>query len=157
PLTGERPDRWLVDKLATFTAPQARHVRSTLATALDRMTALSTKPIGDAGDYDAILDALRELPVEPRKQLRVLHVDLVKPARDLRLGRRLLSELAHELPTFLRISARRVASPELATFARRFEDRFGDAEVPLLLALDPEYGVGLEATKGIAAGSLIHG
>jgi thiopeptide-type bacteriocin biosynthesis protein len=82
---------------------------------------------------------------------RTLHVDSTREGSRLTLGDAVLAE-AYRAVGVLHPLARVTASDEdLARFRTAFSDRYGDAEVPLLTALDDETGIGYGAPTALAA------
>lgn len=76
------------------------------------------------------------------KRGRCVHVDVRRP-EETRLPQAVLAELRRAVDLLRRINAS-TAEP-LASFAEAFERRFGTRSVPLLQALDPEFGIRLPA------------
>ncbi|MBL8744562.1 MAG: lantibiotic dehydratase, partial [Myxococcales bacterium] len=72
-----------------------------------------------------------------------LHVELFREGTPT-LGRSLLRELARTIELSLRIGVSRV-DHDLAAFRERFRERWESAEVPLMVALDDDLGVGFHA------------
>jgi thiopeptide-type bacteriocin biosynthesis protein len=70
-----------------------------------------------------------------------LDVDLVKPAVELTLGRNVLAEILRGVDCLHILNLRR-APRAITKFQGDFVRRFGEREVPLLLALDNDEGVG---------------
>jgi hypothetical protein len=68
-------------------------------------------------------------------------VQLVKPAPSATLGAGVVDELIRGVALLHRL-ARRRPRPDLDGFRRAFERRYGGRTVPLLVALDPDRGVG---------------
>ncbi|RKH57269.1 lantibiotic dehydratase [Corallococcus llansteffanensis] len=84
------------------------------------------------------------VPLEGR---RLVQVDLVKPSRRMHLGPPVLEELAKAIALTHRIGAFPLPAA-LRQFRNAFVQRFGTREVPLLEALDPEFGVAFDPTLG---------
>lgn len=74
------------------------------------------------------------------KRGRCIHVDARRPG-DTRLPRGVLAELRRAVDLLARINSSK--SEPLAAFAEAFERRFGTRSVPVLEALDPDYGIRL--------------
>ncbi|MCH9684284.1 MAG: lantibiotic dehydratase [Deltaproteobacteria bacterium] len=72
---------------------------------------------------------------------RRLHCDLFKPTREAQLSSAVLGRVKKGLEVLGRF-ARRRRGGRLQDFAAAFSQRFGQREVPLLHALDPDVGVG---------------
>jgi thiopeptide-type bacteriocin biosynthesis protein len=75
---------------------------------------------------------------------RLLHLDLIKPAKAATLDRRMISEIARAIAILHSIQPPG-AQPALEQFKADFNQRYGEREVPLLEALDDEAGIGFEA------------
>lgn len=96
-------------------------------------------------------DALRAVEAKlsrlatPFDRKVLFQLDTHLPALTGNLNRGLLNKLIAKIPTLLKLSVR-VEGP-LAEFQRRFSDKYEDEEIPLVLALDPELGVGFPANQ----------
>lgn len=70
------------------------------------------------------------------------HLDALRDAPGLSLGPEVVEPLARAAGLLCALAPDRPPAP-IRRFCERFERRYGDAEVPLLEALDPEGGLGL--------------
>ena len=130
-------------------APFAADLRRSAATApwgdaLDAaaasLAALDAGGIGHAPDrYREALRPLAALPVELDEGLLV-QVDLERRGR-LAIGEAVVAELGRALDALCRLVPEQ-EPPELGEFREAFLRRHGDAEVPLLEALDEDAGLG---------------
>lgn len=68
-------------------------------------------------------------------------VDLIDESEASCLGPQVQSELKRATVLLQCMPRNNGMADELRDFATRFEDRFGDASVPLMKALDPEFGI----------------
>jgi hypothetical protein len=91
----------------------------------------------DGGSWTAGPDA----PPVPRA-VEARCADATRAAPGLALGPEVTAQLAGAAELLCALTPDR-PPPLIACFARRFTERYGDAEVPLLEALDPEDGLGL--------------
>jgi thiopeptide-type bacteriocin biosynthesis protein len=94
--------------------------------------------------------------LEPSKPSRSsFHVDLYKPTPDLMLGEEVVKEIIDGVELLRRLDAGR--PPYLQNFADRFQQRYGELEVPLLEALDPTSGLSFEDDELAGAIPLFEG
>ncbi|MCA8157818.1 lantibiotic dehydratase [Burkholderia contaminans] len=89
--------------------------------------------------YELAATALRE-HAPSQAQKNSVHVTLVKDAPSLVLGEKDARELSQGIAQLLKVSDGR--SVPLISFTERFVARFGQQEVPLLIAVDRDLGVG---------------
>ncbi|WP_156914493.1 lantibiotic dehydratase [Cupriavidus sp. amp6] len=150
--TGPEPGRatgaWLRDLAASHSSPS---ILSTIFAASDQTACPGEYPEAES---KALLQALAESDCSGHK----FYVDLEKPAASLSLSQHMANEIASGAELLCKLAAQR--EPDvLDEFARRFESRFGQREVPLLQALDEEDGIGFEAESYIGASpsSLLEG
>lgn len=74
----------------------------------------------------------------------LLQVDMALPLAGQYITQEVGKEVAHAAELLLRISSFPHGSPILASYRKQFIDRYGEErEVPLLEALDPNFGLGL--------------
>ena len=84
------------------------------------------------------------LPVIPGS---LIQTDLFFNPNKLVLPQALINEIAGQYLRLVPILDRGVY-PSLGDFAERFRERYGDADVDLLTALDPQYGIGYSRQSG---------
>lgn len=142
--TGPEPGRatvaWLRNVATSHSPPS---VLSTIFAATDQIACPGEYPEPES---TALLQALAESDCAGHK----FYVDLEKPAASLSLSQHMANEIARGAELLCKLAAQR--EPDvLDEFARRFESRFGQREVPLLQALDEEDGIGFEANSYIGA------
>jgi thiopeptide-type bacteriocin biosynthesis protein len=132
-LTGAEPTTAAVEALRA--TPGGSVAADTIERAARRLAAA---PPG-AKTATATKEQLAELrsPASPR---RVVQVDAMRPG-EIVLPRILINELARSIQLLARVSPER--PDRLAEFRKRFERRFASRAVPLLEALDPDYGIRL--------------
>lgn len=94
----------------------------------------------------------------PVELARFVQLDLVNPARQVTVARRILDDLDAGVRLLLDLFAQGQASP-LAEFRRAFEERYGETDVPLAEALDEEFGIGFQTSRnpGAEAAPLLAG
>lgn len=142
-VTGQEPLQHMLGVLRAAAPTAAATTR--LHAAAEALADIDAQGLGVSPlAYHAIAEALRGLPVEV-DLARSFQVDLVKPAPDMVLGDEVLTELDRGITLLRRLAPPRRPGP-VEAFARAFEERYGDREVPLLEALDEESGIGFEAS-----------
>jgi thiopeptide-type bacteriocin biosynthesis protein len=85
----------------------------------------------------------------------LVRVDLCKPSTEVTLGHDVLREIARGVELLAKLTPPQ-ESP-VTEFARKFQERYEGREVPLLEALDPDYGIGFEQAQGADPSPLIKG
>jgi thiopeptide-type bacteriocin biosynthesis protein len=90
--------------------------------------------------YRGVAELLGGLPAAPSLS-RLVQVDMVKPAEQVTLGARVVSEIIAAVRLLHRID-RPHGDGALDPFIRAFFDRYQTREVPLVEALDEEIGIG---------------
>jgi thiopeptide-type bacteriocin biosynthesis protein len=143
PITGVEPDQALTEQLEAL--PAARPVAAQLTAARATLGRWDTAALGIApAEYRQLAASLPQLP-DAGGGGGWFQVDLHKPA-ELELGPEVRRELGHAVQLLHRLGARVPYGAELARFATAFTSRFEGREVPLLVALDADVGVGLGPT-----------
>ncbi len=139
PLTCIDP-RWLAQRLRQMpaSASRAHHVAKCLDEAQGFLSSHRKAPIGVTEPYHKALNSLQSIPVDTIGP-RTFQVDLFKPSDCLVVDNKVKDEILKTFPKIWDICAL-PPSNFLAAFIERFERRFGESEVPLLLAVDPELG-----------------
>ena len=118
------------------------------ANAVDRaITAVTSAPRLGRDASESVFRALEPTGVAVKRR-RCLQVDASWPGEIL-LPQRALTEMRRSIDLLARITP--PSSGALETFKEAFERRFATRRVPLLEALDPDFGIRLEPT-GDAAG-----
>ncbi|MCY4109864.1 MAG: lantibiotic dehydratase [Chloroflexi bacterium] len=120
-----------------------RDIRNGLTDVLTRLEGLITRSGAVApNEYRALENRLHALgaPVDPAQ---LFHVDMVRPDANVRLSTNVAAEVLRAVEVLHRITP---VSRErgLERFREAFAERYGDAEVPLVEALDDEVGLGYE-------------
>lgn len=141
-VTGGEPANDLLDGLHDH--PELAGVAARLGDARDRLAAIDRGGIGAAPDrYREIAQALEGPSAAVLPSL--FHVELARGAPGLTLGREPVTEVLRGVEILRRLSR---PSRRLRRFVEAFAARYGDAEVPLLEALDDESGVGFDGPAG---------
>ncbi len=142
-VTGGEPANDLLDRVREH--PELAGVAARLADARDRLAAIDGGGLGAAPDrYRELAQAL-DGPSAAAALPSLFHVELARGARGLTLGREPVTEILRGVEILRRLAR---PSRSLRRFVEAFAARYGDAEVPLLEALDDESGVGFEAPAG---------
>jgi thiopeptide-type bacteriocin biosynthesis protein len=141
-VTGPEPIHGMVAEFAA--APELVGVAAVLDDVRGALEALDATPLGQGGSrpYREVASRLESLPAEVEID-HLFQVDMVKPAANAALGRRVTDEMAHVLAVLHRIQVGSFVSP-LVRFCDEFDARYGGREVPLLEALDEESGIGFD-------------
>jgi thiopeptide-type bacteriocin biosynthesis protein len=142
-VTGREPASDLVDQLRAHSALTG--VAARVEEVQQGLAALDAGGVGASPDrYRAIAQLLEGLPAAAALR-SLVHVELARGARELTLGRAPVTEILRGVEILRRLSR---PSRSLRRFAEAFAARYGDAEVPLLEALDEESGIGFDALAG---------
>ena len=145
PLTGEDPAAAFLGELRAH--PALDDVARRLAEAQQALAALDREPLGAPLDrYRAVDRALDGLG--RRDGAAAFQVELTKAAANATIGDRPVAEILRGVEILRRLAA---PSRTLRRFVEAFATRYGDAEVPLLEALDEDTGVGFEASASPSA------
>ncbi|HEU4533389.1 MAG TPA: lantibiotic dehydratase family protein, partial [Polyangiaceae bacterium] len=100
--------------------------------------------------YAPLVEELAPLPARPDPAF-AFQVDLVKPGDRASLSEGHAREIARGAALLCRLG-RPHRTAALERFKVQFQERFGEAEVPLLVALDDDVGVGFDERGGAHAG-----
>ncbi|MBI3725130.1 lantibiotic dehydratase [bacterium] len=153
PVTGEEPLAAVLEQLRPL-APAAPLV-SVLERTRSELASIDALGLGSSPDrYRAITESLRALPA-PVDLSRLFQADMAKPGR-LTLGRSVIEELARAAELARSFETK---NDLLRPFREAFRQRYEDREVPLVLALDEEAGIGFERSNapGAEASPLLKG
>jgi len=124
--------------------PALRPIAARLRAATKMLADLERSPRpASAREIRKVESLLHRLPGAPEVR-SAIQADLVRPAPGLSLGTTLVGEIRRGIHWLHRWSAGAESIDPLAEFRRRFRERYGDREVPLLEALDSEVGIGLD-------------
>ncbi len=118
---------------------------------MEALERLDREGVGrDPARYEAIAEGMKQGLSTPFEMNRLFQVDMRKPAVTATLGERVIREILKGVEALHAMAGLRREDP-LEGFARAFEERYGGREVPLLQALDEEWGVGFERAGGPGA------
>lgn len=153
-ISGPKP---VVDLISQISALDATNVDvRTLQKTFSQLAELNRRPIGEAlkGYQEISIDLGRicKHSVEPSKRL---HADLHKPPICVQIGSNVIQEIISAVHILHSIS-RPIDTP-WRKFKQDFLERFGEAEVPLSLALDEELGVPFERSVRRGSSDLLDG
>jgi len=132
--------------------PAAAGVVSALKTAEEALRQLDAKGVGDGNPidrYEAIVESLRSLPIAVDPS-RLFQVDVVRQGECLTLGAKTAGEMLRGAQLIQQLIPP-FADP-LADFVERFVQRYDREEVPLLVALDEDLGLGESVIPDSGAG-----
>lgn len=139
PITGQPHGAWLLQRAHRLPESQ-RHIADRLAAIDGLLQSRATLEYPFSVDECHHVEHLLA-PLLPAAE-DAIQADMVKPAETAELSASTLDLALGELGELLPLLLERAA--ELDDFTQRFVERFGDQRVPLLRALDPEHGVGLD-------------
>jgi hypothetical protein len=134
-VTGADPVEQALEALASL--PRAEHYREALTNAND---ALARASRFDRATLEGIVATFESAGIEVNRR-RVVAVD-ARRGGSVALPQAVLAEMRRSIGLLARISER--ADPGLAAFRDAFERRFATRRVPLLEALDPDFGLRLD-------------
>ena len=139
-VTGEDPLQELIGQLQ----PLLPEVAERLEQLRQGLEALDAGGLGQPpAAYDALTALLKNLPATPDPK-RLYHVDLYRSGV-LSLGKRVVEQLWAGVELLYRISP--PLRSDLEKLAKDFDQRWGEAEVPLALVMDEELGLGFGAAR----------
>ena len=153
-LTGPEPARPLIEALRVEAAfSEASDLLEAATSALEEASKL---PVGDGrASYERALATIDRLPTGfERMPTTTIQVELERPLEERSLGPAPATELLRVASLLREVTPPR-RSRELERFRTRFEERFGRREVPLLQALDEDFGVGLGKERSTEQTALI--
>jgi thiopeptide-type bacteriocin biosynthesis protein len=153
-VTGGDPTSDLVDQVREH--PDLIGMAARLGEVQQGLTAIDGDGLGASPDrYREVAQLLDGLPATAALP-SLFQVELARTARDLTLGREAVTEVLRGVEILRRLSR---PSHNLRRFVEAFAARYGDAEVPLLEALDEESGIGFDASTsgGAMAVPLLEG
>ncbi len=146
-VTGEDATDFILHELRS--RPAARPIVDTLGRVRDALRSLDKEGLGHSPQvYRELMDTAKALgPVEPA---RFVQVDLIRPGDSVTVANSVVDELLKAAHVLLDLFSFGRRDP-LSDFRTRFEERYGDAMVPLVEALDEETGIGYQTAQGPAA------
>lgn len=138
PIIGPEPIEYM---LAQLHRAEHSSLRTGLGSVAEQLCKFDQHGVGnDVDRYQGIADTLSDLPAEFKRE-HLIQVDMMKPAGDTSLDQRLVRDIVHGVEALHSLSSPRDGFKE---FKDDFRERYQDQEVPLVLALDDEIGIGFE-------------
>ncbi|MGD0867550.1 MAG: lantibiotic dehydratase, partial [Rhizomicrobium sp.] len=151
-VTGENAVEDFVSRLSHIAGTE--RVAAPLAAALRELDEVGARPERNIAIYDSVVGHLGTTCVEVHES-SAIQVDLHKLGATPELPERLVRDMLGQIK-LLRGLLFAPQRTELSTFAAEFRDRYGDATVPLLQALDADFGIRF-GNSSFAAAPLIDG
>jgi len=140
PITGPEP---IDHMLAQLERAGASSLTAALATVSGHLQSLDEKRIGNQpAAYQKMVEAVAQLPASYKVE-HLIQVDMMKASPHASLGQRFIEEILRAVETLHSLHA----APQQTHFKQfkdDFRERYQDREVPLVLALDEEVGIGFE-------------
>lgn len=139
PLTGGNP---ISHVLAAIRECSDVRYASHLEELSERFASLDQIPLGSgAAAFSAAMSAVSEgLLVHGDEPVRnVIQTDMYKPVSNVQIPQELIGEIGVTVAALASFPS--PSSPLLDDFKRTFVERYGDAEIPLMDALDPDLGI----------------
>jgi lantibiotic biosynthesis protein len=143
-VTGDEPVHGLVASLSNH--PETAQMGERVGEARAALEAIDAEGLGASPDrYRAVASVLGELPAQLDLS-RLVQVDLVKPAQQATLGRRVVAEITRGVRILHQLALPQ--GPDgLSRFREEFLRRYETREIPLVEALDEETGIGFERSN----------
>lgn len=146
PITGPEPVEHM---LARLNGKGFSSLKTGLRSIAERLSRLDQGGIGnDPVSYHEIIDTVSQLPAEFKSE-HLIQVDMMKPAGNACLDRRLVHEILRGVDVLHSLGSSKW--DPFKEFKDRFRERYQDQEIPLVLALDDEVGIGFEQTDNPSA------
>ena len=101
---------------------------------------LDCRSYDNMGLYQNIINNIKEIKI-PYEEKYLFQIDMAKTDKNIILGNDVINELQKAL-TFLNKSIPRTTNEALGKFQKAFYNRYEDKEIPLMVALDSEIGIG---------------
>ncbi len=139
-VTGGEPLDDLIAQLQRI--PDASSLVAKLESARTSLKDLDAARIGaGTARYFALSEALTPIAEAPNPA-RMVQVDLLCTAQRATIGNEVVDEIARAVELIRRFTRKPAFDDPMAYFRRRFEERYGTREVPLLEVLDEDAGIG---------------
>jgi thiopeptide-type bacteriocin biosynthesis protein len=140
PITGPEPLEYM---LAQLERAQQFPVSATLKSVSERLHSLDDHGLGNhLAGYQEIVSAVSQLPCEFKLD-HLVQVDMMKKPAQATVDRRLVRDILRGVET-LHSLVTPLPVDTLEQFKQDFWERYQEQEVPLVLALDDEVGIGFE-------------
>lgn len=148
----------IINRLAAESAdPDARALAQVVGQVRHELRALDGRKLNPVSEYERLEALLTPLGV-PAEAGKLLQTDLVlglAPDQPATLDKALQKTLLEGLEVLTYLSPL-PHNPRLADFARRFQARYEEQEVPLLVALDNESGLAYADSNASPYAALVH-
>jgi len=116
-------------------------IKSILNEIKEDIESINNLPIGiEVSKYFELLEKVKKLEVDFKLKY-MFQVDMLKPANDIKINKVLTNNILQSLNILNRITSK-AQETNLTKFREAFYERYEDAEIPLLNALDTETGIG---------------
>jgi thiopeptide-type bacteriocin biosynthesis protein len=153
-LTGKPPLDSLLEELHTL--PSAQIIHRTLNEIKSSLTKLDQRPLDvSPEEYEYLTTKLEGLPAVFDKS-RIFQVDMFKPVQSANLGKAVLDQVSSALTVLGRFTVPEEPR-DLVNFRKAFADRYEQAWIPLLEALDAEAGIGYGLNTAANGSPLLQG
>jgi thiopeptide-type bacteriocin biosynthesis protein len=139
PVTGPEP---MDDMLARIDGEEYSSLKAQLRSVAERLCKLDRDGVGnDLGRYEEIVNTISQLPADFKRE-HLVQVDMMKPAGDACLDQRLVRDILRGVEVLHSLASS--SQDAFQQFKNDFRERYQDQEIPLVLALDDEVGIGFE-------------
>ena len=139
-ITGPEP---VEDMIAQLERAQESTVSAGLTSIANGLHKLDECGLGnDLAGYRQIVSAVSQLPAEFKPD-HLIQVDMMKKPANVTLDQRLVRDILHGVEVLHSLGRSAQVDP-FKEFKEDFRERYQDQEIPLVLALDDEVGIGFE-------------
>ena len=145
PLTGDAPDKALIDSLNQI---GASNTADHLSTVLHQLQTLDSNKSGEVSDYQQAFKHLNQLPVKA-KENKLFQTDVYRAFSHCELDQSLPTRLMKQLRLIASFNAKR--NEPLSDFINKFNQRFEGQFVALDHLLDDESGISVSNESGYEA------
>lgn len=116
-------------------------IKNTLNEIKSDIDLINNLPLGiEVSKYFDLIEKVKKLDVDFKLKF-MFQVDMVKPANNIKINKELTDNILQAFNILNRITSKQQET-NLTKFREAFYERYEDAEVPLLHALDTETGIG---------------
>ena len=147
-------DEFIYQVIRVLQRIQAAHPQETIAAIISilqqvnlQLQAIDNSPANTAEHYRSISALLDQLRV-PYEENKLFQTDIIKVSPQTGIQESLQERLVEGLSILNRLSAPKEQGGNLASFIRRYSERYEEKELPLLEVLDTETGIGYLAKGG---------
>lgn len=152
PVTSSEPLQFVINQLAA--RPEFETELRSLHRVQAALQALDVRRLGLADDvYVELSRSVAALSGANARRVCV-QVDLIRDSEGMQIGSNVLEECRVALSILYNLTPA-VTSPLLDRFCSRFEERFGDREIAIAEALDPEFGIDIELGMQTSGSALL--